>query len=65
MSAITLGNSWLLGYYFFSIFYYSCYQLVQLRNYMYVAILFPLTGDWTQNELHGDAHCRQLLAPLI
>ncbi len=65
MSEIALGNSWLIGYYFFSIFYYMCYNLVQLRNLYHVSILFPLTGDWTQNEIQGDAKCRQLLAPLI
>ena len=60
-----MSNSWLFGYTFFLYFYTFCYQFVALKNFYHTFILFPLTGDWTKNELQGDDYCRKLLIPLL
>jgi hypothetical protein len=65
MSDITMSNSWLIGYTFFMYFYTFCYQFVALKNLYHTMILFPLTGDWTVNEIRGDDYCRSLIVPLL
>lgn len=65
MSDITLSNSWIFGYYFLTTFYYFCNAITTMQSAWYVAILFPLTGDWRVNEVQGDAYCRDLIAPLL
>jgi hypothetical protein len=65
MLDITLSNTWLIGYYFFSAFYYFCNAVTSIRSSWYAALLFPLSGDWRVNEVKGDAYCRDLLKPLL